>query len=75
MTTATAHEVHQAPSPTGGGVRRLLLGPGLVRGAWMFVLFGAIGFGIVMPGLSESVPTRRFSFSIGPVAMALKSQP
>ena len=28
--------------------RRLLLGPGLLRGAWMFVLFGGIGFGIVV---------------------------
>jgi cytochrome c oxidase subunit 1 len=47
-TTATAHDAQHAPSPTGGGVRRLLLGPGLLRGAWMFVLFGGIGFGIVV---------------------------
>ena len=47
-TTATAQDLHHAPSPTGGGVRRLLLGPGLLRGAWMFVLFGWIGFGIVV---------------------------
>jgi cytochrome c oxidase subunit 1 len=47
-TTAAAHDVHHAPSPTGGGVRRLLLGAGLLRGAWMFVLFGWIGFGIVV---------------------------
>ncbi|HEX6952139.1 MAG TPA: cbb3-type cytochrome c oxidase subunit I [Gaiellaceae bacterium] len=47
-TTATAHDSQHAPSPTGGGVRRLLLGPGLLRGAWMFVLFGWIGFGIVV---------------------------
>ena len=48
-TTATAHDAQHAPSPTGGGgVRRLLLGPGLLRGAWMFVLFGWIGFGIVV---------------------------
>jgi cytochrome c oxidase subunit 1 len=46
-TTATAHDAQHAPSPT-GGVRRLLLGPGLLRGAWMFVLFGGIGFGIVV---------------------------
>jgi cytochrome c oxidase subunit I len=46
-TAATAHDVHHAPSPTGGW-RRLLLGPGLLRGAWMFVLFGWIGFGIVV---------------------------
>jgi cytochrome c oxidase subunit 1 len=47
-TTATAHDAQHAPSPTGGGLRRLLLGPGLLRGAWMFVLFGGIGFGIVI---------------------------
>jgi cytochrome c oxidase subunit 1 len=46
-TTASAQDLHHAPSPT-GGIRRLLLGPGLLRGAWMFVLFGAIGFGIVV---------------------------
>jgi cytochrome c oxidase subunit I len=48
LTATTAdHELHHAPSPT-GGLRRLLLGPGLLRGAWMFVLFGWIGFGIVV---------------------------
>ena len=47
-TTAAGHDLQHAPSPTGGGVRRLLLGPGLLRGAWMFVLFGWIGFGIVV---------------------------
>ncbi len=47
-TTATAHDTHHAPSPTGGGIRRLFLGPGLFRGAWMFLLFGGIGFGIVV---------------------------
>ncbi len=46
-TTATAQDLQHAPSPT-GGVRRLLLGPGLLRGAWMFVLFGCIGFGITV---------------------------
>ena len=46
-TTATAQDLQHAPGPT-GGVRRLLLGPGLLRGAWMFVLFGGIGFGIVV---------------------------
>jgi cytochrome c oxidase subunit I len=46
-TAATAHDVHHAPSPTGGW-RRLLLGPGFLRAAWMFVLFGWIGFGIVV---------------------------
>jgi cytochrome c oxidase subunit I len=46
-TTAAAHDLQHVPSPT-GGVRRLLLGPGLLRGAWMFVLFGWIGFGITV---------------------------
>jgi cytochrome c oxidase subunit I len=47
-TTATAHDLQHAPSPSGGSVRRLLLGAGLLRGAWMFVLFGWIGFGITV---------------------------
>ncbi|HKN62706.1 MAG TPA: cytochrome c oxidase subunit I [Gaiellaceae bacterium] len=47
-TTATAHDTHLAPGPTGGGIRRTLLGPGLLRGAWMFLLFGGIGLGIVV---------------------------
>jgi cytochrome c oxidase subunit I len=46
--TTTEHDVQHAPGPTRGRVRRLLLGPGLVRAAWMFVLFGWIGFGIVV---------------------------
>jgi len=46
-TAATAHDVHHAPSPTGGGWRRQLLGGGLVRAAWMFPLFGGLGLGIV----------------------------
>jgi cytochrome c oxidase subunit I len=46
-TTAATHDLQPAPSPTSGW-RRLLLGPGLLRGAWMFVLFGGIGFGIVV---------------------------
>jgi cytochrome c oxidase subunit 1 len=46
--TTTQHDVQHAPGPTRGRVRRLLLGPGLLRGAWMFVLFGWIGFGIVV---------------------------
>jgi cytochrome c oxidase subunit I len=49
VTTTTAdHDLQHAPSPTKGTWRRLLLGPGLLRGAWMFVLFGWIGFGIVV---------------------------
>jgi cytochrome c oxidase subunit I len=46
-TTASTHDVHHAPSPTGGW-RHLIFGAGLLRGAWMFVLFGWIGFGIVV---------------------------
>jgi len=49
MTAATLeHEMHAPAPPQHGGVRRLLLGPGFVRAAWMFCLFGAIGFGIVI---------------------------
>jgi cytochrome c oxidase subunit 1 len=47
-TTAAGHDLQPAPSPTRAGWRRLLFGPGLLRGAWMFVLFGWIGFGIVV---------------------------
>ncbi|HJU37440.1 MAG TPA: cytochrome c oxidase subunit I [Gaiellaceae bacterium] len=45
-TAATAHDVHHAPSPTGGGWRMLFRG-GLLRAAWMFPLFGGLGLGIV----------------------------
>ncbi|HZQ89734.1 MAG TPA: cytochrome c oxidase subunit I [Gaiellaceae bacterium] len=50
MTTATL-EHHQPIAPTGGGgstLKRLLLHAGLIRAAWMFCLFGAIGFGLVV---------------------------
>ncbi len=47
-TTAAAHDLQHAPGPSRGTVRRLLLGPGLLRGAWMFILFGWIGFGITV---------------------------
>jgi cytochrome c oxidase subunit 1 len=50
MTTATL-DPHDMTAPSGGGgnvVRRLLLGAGFVRAAWMFCLFGAIGFGLVV---------------------------
>jgi cytochrome c oxidase subunit 1 len=47
-TTASAHDVQQAPSPTGGGGWRLLFRGGLLRAAWMFPFFGGIGFGIVV---------------------------
>ena len=45
-TTASAHDVHHAPGPTGGW--RLLYKGGLLRAAWMLVLFGGIGFGLVV---------------------------
>jgi cytochrome c oxidase subunit I len=49
MTATTFdHELHAPAPPRPGGARRLLLGPGFVRAAWMFCLFGAIGFGIVI---------------------------
>ncbi|HEY2073273.1 MAG TPA: cytochrome c oxidase subunit I, partial [Gaiellaceae bacterium] len=49
--TATTFDHHDLSAPTGGGggtLRRLLLGPGFIRAAWMFCLFGAIGFGLVV---------------------------
>src|SRR5581483_1902198 len=49
--TATTLDHHDLTAPTGGGrnlARRLLLGAGFVRAAWMFCLFGAIGFGLVV---------------------------
>ena len=46
-TAGTAHDVHQAPTG-GGGWRGLLLRGGLLRGAWMFVAFGGLGFGLVV---------------------------
>ena len=50
MTAATfdPHEQHLMPSVKRGPVRRLLLGPGFIRAGWMFCLFGAIGFGLVI---------------------------
>ena len=41
---------HVARAPEGGGehaMRKILLGAGWIRAAWMFVAFGAIGLGIV----------------------------
>ena len=49
--TATTLDHHDLTAPTGGGgstVKRLLLGAGFIRAAWMFCLFGAIGFGLVV---------------------------
>ena len=47
-TTETAHDVQHAPAPARGPARRLILGAGLLRGAWMFVAFGGLGMGIVV---------------------------
>jgi cytochrome c oxidase subunit 1 len=47
-TAETSHDVQHAPAPPKGPVRRLLLGAGLLRGAWMFLAFAGIGFGIVV---------------------------
>ena len=47
-TTETARDVQHAPASTRGGPRRLILGAGLLRGAWMFVAFGGLGMGIVV---------------------------
>jgi cytochrome c oxidase subunit 1 len=50
MTTATLdqHDVAAPRSGGGGTWRRLFLHAGFIRAAWMFCLFGAIGFGIVV---------------------------
>jgi len=46
VTAVTAD--HQIAPPRRGNARRLLLGPGWIRAAWMFCLFGAFGFGLVV---------------------------
>ncbi|HXY79917.1 MAG TPA: cytochrome c oxidase subunit I [Gaiellaceae bacterium] len=46
MTAVTAD--HQIAPPRRGNARRLLLGAGWIRAAWMFCLFGAFGFGLVV---------------------------
>jgi len=48
VTAATLHEAHPPAPAHHGTARRLLLGPGWIRAAWMFCLFGAIGFGLVV---------------------------
>jgi cytochrome c oxidase subunit I len=49
VTTATAdHDIHTPAPPHRGTARRLLLGPGWIRAAWMTPFFAAIGFGIVV---------------------------
>jgi cytochrome c oxidase subunit I len=47
-TAETAHDVQHVSAPTGGGGWRLLYKGGLLRAAWMFVMFGGLGFGIVV---------------------------
>ncbi len=46
MTATTFDEHHLAPR--NHGAWRLLFRPGFIRAAWMFCLFGAIGFGLVV---------------------------
>jgi len=46
VTAVTAD--HQIAPPRRGNARRLLLGAGWIRAAWMFCLFGAFGFGLVV---------------------------
>jgi len=46
--TTSGHDVHAPAPPTRSTARRLLLGAGWIRAAWMSVLLGAIGLGIVV---------------------------
>ena len=48
MTAATLNEVHPPAPAHHGTARRLILGPGWIRAAWMFCLFAGIGFGLVV---------------------------
>jgi len=48
MTTATYDDHHQLAPPRRDGAWRLLYRAGFIRAAWMFCLFGAIGFGLVV---------------------------
>jgi len=48
VTAATLHDAHPPAPAHHGTARRLLLGPGWIRAAWMFCLFSAIGFGLVV---------------------------
>ena len=48
MTAATLHDAHPPAPAQHGTARRLLLGPGWIRAAWMFCLFALIGLGIVV---------------------------
>ena len=48
MTAATMNEAHPPAPARHGAARRLLLGPGWIRAAWMFALFALIGMGFVL---------------------------
>jgi cytochrome c oxidase subunit 1 len=48
VTAATLHDAHPPAPARHGTARRLILGPGWIRAAWMFLLFAAIGFGLVV---------------------------
>jgi cytochrome c oxidase subunit I len=48
VTAATLNEVHPPAPAHHGTARRLILGPGWIRAAWMFCLFAGIGFGLVV---------------------------
>jgi cytochrome c oxidase subunit 1 len=48
VTAATYDDAHPPAPAHHGTARRLLLGPGWIRAAWMFCLFGSIGFGLVV---------------------------
>jgi len=48
VTAATLHDAHPPAPAQHGTARRLLLGAGWIRAAWMFCLFALIGVGIVV---------------------------
>jgi cytochrome c oxidase subunit 1 len=54
VTATTGHDVHHAPSPPRSTARRLLLGPGFVRAAWMMPLFFGIGT-LLGPGIRWAI--------------------
>jgi cytochrome c oxidase subunit I len=46
-TTAQQHAPTHAPPHSSGGGRRLLMGPGLLRAAWVTAVFAGLGIGLV----------------------------
>jgi cytochrome c oxidase subunit 1 len=46
--TAVTADHHELTPRAGGNLRHYLLGAGWIRAAWMFCLFGGIGFGLVV---------------------------